>query len=410
MARLTAARVKQLSDPGIYGDGGGLYLRIAPGGAKGWIVRIQVKGKRTDRGLGGFPKVSLAQARLRAEEMRVALRKEGIETKPKVTPLGAARARSVAVPALTFNGIPTFERVARAFHAMNTAARGWTSRKNADAWLQRATRYLFPAVGSTPIDEVTVTELRDGILIPVSLEKQETAKRLRIIARQVFEYGIESGFTTGNPIDRIPAKRLLKPSPTPQRAIPYQDVPRAVEHLTRLRFPSEGLPWPVTLQALKFLVLTAARSGEVRGATWDEIDLEGKTWTIPAERMKMARPHRVPLSFQAHWVLAQARDELGGGAGVIFPHPGSGKPLSENVFNDRLTKDAIPSTAHGFRSSFRTWAAECSTVSYESAEMSLAHTVGSATERAYLRTDLLDERRPLMQAWADYVDPIDAPF
>ena len=405
MTQLTAAKVKQLDTPGIYGDGGGLYLRIAPGGAKGWILRIQVKGKRTDRGLGGYPKVSLAQARLRAEEARVALRKDGIETKPKATPLNGVRARSVAVPALTFNGIPTFERVARAYHAMNTAAQGWTSHKNADAWIQRAVRYLFPVIGKKPIDAVSVTELRDGILIPVSLEKQETAKRLRIIARQVFEYAIESGYTDANPIDRIPRKRLAAPRPTPMRAIAYQDVPAAwgrIAYNSRLRRHS---PWPVTLLGLEFLILTAARSGEVRGATWDEIDMDGRVWTIPAERMKMARPHRVPLSLQAGSVLSRAKNELRGGTSFVFPNPTHDKPLSENSFTDRLDKDGIPSTAHGFRASFRTWAAEQSTASYEAAELALAHQIGSATERAYFRSDLLDERRELMQAWADYIDP-----
>ena len=396
---LTADKARTERRPGRYGDGRGLYLVIAPGGSKSWVLRMQQAGRRTDKGLGGYPAVTLAAARNLAEEMRVKVRKAGHAPRKDRQP---AEARGAS----TWSKSPTFEQVARRFHETNAGAGGWTNGKNVSAWMGRAENHLFPVIGKQPIAQVTVTTLRDDILIPVARDKPETAKRLRIIARQVFEYAMESGFVDANPIDRIPSKRLPKPKPKPMAALPYQDVPEALRKLKGDRSPHEPQPLPVTLLCFELLILTAVRSAEARGATWAEIDLSAGLWEIPASRMKMARPHRVPLSRQASAVLLKARDELGVNAsGLVFPHPTTGRPLSENALSDRAEKEEMGCVPHGMRASFRTWAAEQSGASSDAAELALAHYVGSAVERSYNRTDLLDERRAMMQAWADYLLP-----
>ena len=398
---VTADKARTERRPGRYGDGHGLYLVVAPGGSKSWVLRMQQTGRRTDRGLGGYPAVTLAEARNLAEEMRVKVRKAGHAPRKESQPAEAPRGAS------SWSKSPTFEQVARRFHETNVGAGGWTSDKNIAAWMGRAEKHLFPAIGSLPIDQVTVTELRDDILIPMAQDKPETARRLRIIARQVFEYAMESGFADANPIDRIPSKRLPKPKSKPMAALPYQDVPEALRKLKDVRGPHEPQPLPVTLLCFELLILTAVRSNEARGATWAEINLEDKLWTIPASRMKMSKPHRIPLSAQAIALLTKARDELGGnGSGIVFPHPTTGRQLSENALSDRAEKDRMGAVPHGFRASFRTWAAEQSSASSDAAELALAHSVGNAVERSYNRTDLLEERRGLMQQWGDFLSPL----
>ena len=363
---------------------------------------MQWTGRRTDRGLGGYPSVSLTSARTLAEALRVQVRQANGHAPRK------DRQPSDEAPrgASSWSKSPTFEQVARRFHETNVGAGGWTNDKNISAWMGRAEKHLFPAIGSLPIDQVTVNQIRDDILIPTALEKPETAKRLRIIIRQTFEYAMESGFANANPIDRIPSKRLPKPKPKPMAALPYQDVPKALRGLKSNRNPHEPQPWPVTLLCFELLILTAVRSNEVRGMTWDEVDLKAATWTIPAERMKQSRSHRIPLSRQASAVLVKARNELGvGDSGLVFPHPTTGRPLSERAMLARARNDGIKAVPHGFRSSFRTWAAEQSGASFDAAELALAHYVGNATSRSYNRTDLLDERRGLMQKWSAFVDP-----
>ena len=315
---LTASSAAMAKRPGRYGDGRGLYLVVQPAGSKSWVLRMQGAGRRTDRGLGGYPAVTLTSARTLAEALRVQVRQANghAPRKDRQPPDEAPRGAS------SWSKSPTFEQVARRYHATNVGAGGWTNDKNISAWLGRAEKHLFPLIGKQPIDQVAANQIRDDILIPTVLEKPETAKRLRIIIRQTFEYAMESGFANANPIDRIPSKRLPKPKPKPMAALPYQDVPEALRELKSNRNPHEPQPWPVTLLCFELLILTAVRSNEVRGMTWDEVDLKAATWTIPSERMKMSRPHRVPLSRQAVAVLVKARNELGvGDSGIVFPHP-----------------------------------------------------------------------------------------
>ena len=213
---LTASSAAMAKRPGRYGDGRGLYLMVQPSGSKSWILRMQQALFRTDRGLGSYPTVSLAEARTLAEALRVQVRQANGHAPRK------DRQPSDEAPrgASSWSKSPTFEQVARRFHETNVGAGGWTNDKNISAWMGRAEKHLFPIIGRLPIDQVTVNQIRDGILIPTALSKPETAKRLRIIIRQTFEYAMESGFANANPIDRIPSKRLPKPKPkfTPRTA------------------------------------------------------------------------------------------------------------------------------------------------------------------------------------------------
>ena len=347
--------------------------------------------------MGGYPTVTLAAARRLAEDARVAIRRGGLQPSVPKAERAAPRVKRT-----------TFEAMARNVHAMNVDAGLWCQR-NADQWIHRAERYLFPAIGSRPIDDVSVAVLRDDILRPLANELPETAKRVRIILRQVFQQGIEDGTLSSNPVEKIPAARLRRPVATHRRALPYRDVPDAMQTLRRYRGAFEGKPWLATLGCIEFMILTAARPGEARLATWAEVDLKARTWTIPAAKMKARRDHVVPLSGAALACLWRAR-ELGDGRGLLFPNPGNGRPLSSKTLEDRLAKEGLDCVPHGMRSSFRDWAAEVSGASWETIELSLAHAVGSTVAQAYFRTDLVDQRRPLMEQWGDFILPNPSPF
>ena len=398
---LSVDTVKRLTEPGRYGDGGGLYLVMAPGGSKSWVLRVQKAGKRTDKGLGGYPAVSLAAARRLAEDTRVAIRHDGLD-------VGTPKAEGQPATKPAPRRRNTFEAIARNVHAMNTDAGTWCP-GNAKQWLQRAESYLFPTIGGRRIDDIQVQILRDDILRPLASEHPETGKRVRIIMRQTFQQAVEDGLLEANPVDRIPAARLKRPVPTHRKALDYRDVPAALQHLDRYRGVHEGRPSRASLLCLSFMVLTAARPGEARRATWEEIDLEARTWTIPAAKMKARRDHVVPLSPEALFVLFRAR-KLSDGQGWIFPK-NKGQAISSEALNNRMKKDGLDCVPHGFRSSFRDWAAETSGAGWETIELSLAHQIGTTTTQAYFRSTLLEQRRPLMDAWGDYVLPDSkAPF
>ena len=395
MGKLTAEQVRRLDTPGRYTDGGGLCLVVTPAKTKQWVLRLMYKGKRTDKGLGGYPTLALRRAREIADDTRAAV-KSGI-------PLDPPKAKG-STPAPRRKGKPSFENVARNVHQVNVEAGVWCE-QNAVNWIKRAERHLFPMIGKRAIDDIPVAVLRDDLLRPIAKDKPETGKRLRIILRQTFEQALEDGLIEVNPVDRLPLKRLNRAIPTHRRALPYQDVPAAIVKLRRYRGIEEGNPpWKATLLCFEFMMLNAARPGEARGATWEEIDLDAKTWTIPAGRMKARREHKVPLSERAEDILIEAR-ELGKGKGLIFPNPKTGGALSPNTLDDRAEKEGFDAVPHGFRSSFRDWMAECTDASWAVAEACLAHKVGNATEAAYMRSDLLELRRPIMQAWSDYVTP-----
>ena len=388
MVSLTVEKARRLTEPGRYGDGGGLYLNIAKGGSKSWVQRLYVEGKRLDKGLGGFPKVSLTDARKMATSNRAAVA-EGRNPWADGQPKAAAGVQQ----------IPTFR--AATFKAHERKAHLWRNAKHTASWIQTLERHAFPIIGDMRMDEITRADVL-AVLDPIWREIPENARRVRQRMRSVFSWAMSWGYTDVNPAGEV-IDAALDPMPRLVNgnfpALPYEQVPEAIRKI------QDSESWAATKLAFEFLILTAARSGEVRGATWDEIDLDADLWTVPSERMKMGREHRQPLSIQAVVLLRGARERLGGGSRLVFPSPG-GNMLSDNALSLRARKDAIGCVPHGFRSSFRDWAAECSGASRDAIELSLAHDVGNAVERAYFRTDLLEKRRPLMQSWADYLDPL----
>ena len=361
------------------GDGRGLYLVVQPSGAKSWIQRIAIDGTRTDIGLGGFPDVSLAQARERSHEVRAAVA-GGRDPRQRER-----------------DELPTFAEVAEMYLKANAPT--WRSAKTAATARARLEQYAYPAFGNRRIDRITQSDVLD-VLLPDWAAKPATSHKLRQQVRAVFELAAAHEWIASNPAGEA-IKRALPNIPQQvahHEALPYADVPdalRAVEDC--------GASLTVRL-CFRFLVLTAARSGEARGARWDEIDLDRRVWTIPAERMKSKRIHRVPLSDAALAVLERARP-LANKTGLVFPSARKrGGMLTSFALGDLVKRRCeLDATVHGFRTSFRTWCMETTDTPWAVGEAALAHTLGNATEQAYARSDLFERRRALMQQWADYV-------
>ena len=379
MGKLTAMKAKAITATGLHGDGGGLYLRVAAGGSRQWLQRITIDGKRRDIGLGGFPAVSLARARQLAEANRAAVA-EGRD------PL-AERVRKK---------MPTFETAARTVHEANQPR--WRNGKHNNGWIASLERHAFPTLGKMPLDRIGREDVL-RVLVPIWTAKPETARRVRQRIRAILKWAQAHGFVEHNMAGEIidgalPAMPRIKAH---FRALPYRDVAKTLAHIEESR---SGL---TTKLCLRFLVLTAARSGEARGATWGEIDLEAGEWRIPASRMKANAEHRVPLSDAALDVLQQAgrfRDD----SGLVFPSlRKAGRSLSDMTLTKLLRDTGLAgrTTVHGFRSSFRDWCAETGKPR-ELAEAALAHTVGGV-EGAYFRSDLFERRRRLMDEWAAFL-------
>ena len=381
MARLTAVKAKSLNKPGRYGDGNGLYLNIAKGGTKSWVQRLTIDGTRRDMGLGGYPAVSLSQARERASKNKSAVA-NGIN--PIVVKRRAA--------------IPTFREAALKVHAINLPT--WRNPKHAAQWISTLETYVFPSIGEMKIDTIGKADVL-VCLTPVWASKAETARRVRQRIRSVFSWAMAHDYIQHNPagegIDAaLPAMPRIKAH---HRSLPYQEVPALLEAIdaTRASIASK--------LCMRFVILTACRSGEARRAAWDEVDLETATWTLSGERMKGGKPHRVPLSDSALEVLGAAASVYDG-SGLVFPSPvRPGRPLSDMTLTKILRDNRLAdrATVHGLRSSFRIWAEERTSASHAAMELALAHAVGSAVEQAYMRSDLLEQRRELMQQWADYL-------
>ena len=376
---LSAVRVRAINEPGRYADGNGLYLVVDRSGAKRWLLRTVVRGKRCDIGLGGLKLVTLSEAREKAATYRKLAREGG-------DPL-AARRRERAV-------IPTFAEAARSVHAAHAAS--WKNQKHAAQWINTLAEYVFPALGDRRVDHIDTPDVL-RVLSPIWLAKPETARRVRQRVRTVMDWAKAAGYRTGeNPVDGV-AKGLPR---QPDRAnhhpaLPYAQVPQFVR---RLRESDAGEPARL---AFEFLVLTAARTNEVLQATWREVDRRIALWTVPPERMKSAREHRVPLAPRCLEILARAK-EIASGSDFIFPGRSVNKPLSDMVFLMMLRRMQLDVTAHGFRSSFRDWASECTSFPREVCELALAHVIDDKTEAAYRRGDLLEKRRELMSAWAAF--------
>ncbi|MCY4598351.1 MAG: tyrosine-type recombinase/integrase [Acidobacteria bacterium] len=383
--RLTAGFVRSAT-PGKYCDGQGLYLYVQSSGTRSWVQRLGSRGRRHDSGVGSAQLVAPADERERALVNRRLARQGG-------DPL--AEKRRLA-------SMPTFAEAA--WLVLEQKRAGWREGRHPQSWWTSLERYAFPRIGARPVSEVTSAEVLE-VLTPIWHTKAQTARRMRERIRGVLEWAVAMELREDNPCDRIGS--VLGPQKVAvehMRALPHQDVPAAV---ARVRASSVA---DVAKLALEFLVLTAARWGEVRGAEWTEIDDQDAVWTIPAARMKANRPHRVPLPGRAVEILDAAR-ALGDGP-LVFPGR-AGRPLSEKRLRRLLQQQKIAAVPHGFRSTFRDWAAEETEHRREVVEAALAHVVTNKVEAAYARSDLFERRRQLMDEWAAYLNgrrkPDDAP-
>ena len=379
--KLSATRVKALRDPGRYSDGDGLHLFINKRGRKSWVQRITVDGRRRDIGLGGYPKVSLGQARKRASDNRETIGNGKDPVAEKRRP-----------------STPTFSEAAHTVHEANKPR--WRNGSHTRAWIQTLERHAFPKIGNKKIDTVSRTDVL-SVLTPIWSTRPETARRVRQRMRTIYRWAMANELIETNPAGEaidgaLPSMPKVKAH---LRALPYQEVGSALETVDASQTS------PASKHCLKFLILTAARSGEARGATWDEIDFEDATWTIPGSHMKAGVEHRVPLSDQALDVLTLAH-HLEDGSGLCFPSPlRPGRMLSDMTMTKilRSTGLANRATVHGFRTSFKTWTMEQTDAPWAVGEAALAHQLGGSVEQAYARSDLFDRRRTLMQQWADYL-------
>lgn len=378
---LTAAKVKTAS-PGTYGDGRGgfgliLVVRQATGGRVGrrWVQRVRIDGRPTNVGLGGFPRVTLAEAREKALA-NVRLIDTGADPRVKVM-----------APA-----VPTFlEAMERAIEVLRV---GWKDGSRTEAQMRKSlSDHAMPTIGRKPIDAITPAQVL-AFVTPLALAKPATAEKLKGYLSHLFAWAVSQGLRDDNPASAKIGRALPKRQPKHHEALPWKDVPGAIE---AIRVSGERL---VCRLALEMLILTATRSGEVRAAEWKEFDLEAATWTIPASRMKSGWEHRIPLSDPALAVLEQAR-ALDDGSGRVFPGA-KGKEMGNRALSDVLKDAGIDVVPHGFRASFRNWAAE-HRIDRQTAESALAHNVGDATERSYLTSDFFDLRREAMERWAEAI-------
>lgn len=392
VSEMSALAVKNLTAKGFYAVGGvaGLHLQINDNGAKSWILRATVGRKRRDIGLGGFPDVPLAEARDKARQTRQLI-EQGIDPvqakKDAKSQLKAAQAAEI-----------TFEQSAKEYMASKGAE--WKNAKHSQQWTNTLKTYAYPVIGKLQVKDVGLSHVVK-ILEPIWYEKTETAKRLRGRIESVLDWAAVRGYRSGdNPARWKGYLDTILPSPNKiakkdhHKALPVNEVGNFMNELVKRN--------GISARALEFLVLTAARSGEVRGATWDEIDIENAIWTIPATRMKAGKEHRVPLSGRAVEILkGLPRFE---GVSFCFPAPKGGQ-LSDMALTAVLRRMKKAVTAHGFRSTFRDWAAESTNYPREIAEQALAHSIGKI-EAAYRRTDMLEKRRRMMQEWAGFCETV----
>ncbi|WP_448140429.1 tyrosine-type recombinase/integrase [Sphingopyxis fribergensis] len=383
MTGLTALKVSK-ARPGVHCDGKGLLLKVSPHGAKSWVLRVQHQGRRRDFGLGSIDWVSLADARASAATLRADI-KRGIEPIQRITQREQAATRVI---------VPTFEQAAR--RCYDALKEGWDDKRRKN-WLTSLENHIFPRIGNKPVDSIDSAVVRDA-LAPIWLEIPDTSRRILQRITAVLDFAHIQKWREAETSLRTVTKGLPRQTDRSRHfdAMPFDDVPAFVRRLI-------VEPTTITRDALRFLIYTAARSNEVRGAIWPEIDLEKAIWSIPAERMKARVAHQVPLPPQAvellrvHW-RARRSDEA-----LVFSIKGT-KPLSDMTLSQALRKMITDkATVHGFRSSFTDWASERTNFPKEVADKALAHQVPDKVEAAYRRTVFFDKRRKLMTAWAKFL-------
>lgn len=391
--KLTALAVNRAKEPGYYGDGGGLYLQVSKTGTKSWIFRYVRAGKERQMGLGPLHTISLAQAREHARKCRSMLL-------AGEDPLELRRAQQLEETLERAKTI-TFDYCAKAY--IDAHRGSWKNAKHAAQWESTMATYASPIIGNLPVASID-TALVVKVLQPIWEEKTETATRVRSRIENILDWATVSHFRTGdNParwrghLDNLLADPSRVARVAHHAALPWQEIGNFMVDLRQ----REG----TSARAVEFAILTAARSGEVRGARWSEVDLDAAIWTVPAERMKAGREHRVPLSTAA-LALLKAMPDVGE---HIFPGQRGDAPLSDMSLTAvlrRMGRNDV--TVHGFRSTFRDWCAESVGNSFprEVCEHALAHSLPDKVEAAYRRGDLIEKRKVLMQVWADYCNKI----
>ena len=385
MATLTALKARKLKHSGrtkygeSHGDLYGLVLLVQPTGGKSWVQRVTLRGKRIAMGLGGFPVVTLAEAREAALDNRRMARKGIDPRKPRTT-------------------APDFRTLAEAVIQDNAENwRGGADGKSASDWRSSLATYAHPVIGSMAVDAIRTADVL-GILRPIWTAKYETARKVRTRISTVMRYAVAQGLRGDDPAGEAILQGLAKTRQAPRhhRAIHYALAGEAVRKVRNSK------AWTATKLLFEFLVLTAARSGEARMATWGEVDLEAATWTVPATRMKAGREHRVPLSARCVAILREAQDLRNADSPLLFPSA-TGKVISDATVGKLLREQGVDATAHGFRSTFRDWAAEQTDAAHAVMEAALAHAIPNRAEAAYARSDLFAKRRELMERWAAFV-------
>ncbi len=381
MKKITAAEVKSIARPGLHRADDTLYLSVKPSGRRSWIQRVVIGGRRSDIGLGAYPAVSLAKARRKAFENRATIADGNDPRSSK------RRAK-----------IPTFREAARLTH--ESLKPTWTSAKHEKIWMQVLDRHAMPILADVAVDQITQQDVLK-VLTPIWSKRSETARRVRQRIRAILKYCQAHGYVQHNVAGEAIDGALPSMSKTRKhfRALDYQEMPEAFEFIS-----TRVVSLPARL-CLLFLIVTASRSNEARGTTWSEIDLGSSTWDIPGSRMKGGKTHRVPLSSSAVAVLKEAlplRDD----SDLVFSSTAKpGFPMTPEMLMKTLRQIGLAekTVVHGFRSSFRTWAGECTDFPREVCEAALAHEVGNMVERSYARGELLTKRRQLMQSWADFL-------
>lgn len=386
--------MKNLTEPGFHFVGGvaGLALQVLPTGGRSWVLRVTIGTKRRDMGLGGYPDVPLTQAKEDARAARTKIR-AGID------PIEEARAAKSALKA-SQTAMLTFKQCAEAYIEAHKA--GWKNEKHQKQWTSTLETYVYPKIGNVLVRDVELPQVL-AVLEPIWKTKTETATRVRGRVESVLDWATARNYrTTLNParwkghLDKLLPKPSKVAKVTHHDALPVSDVGSFMVDLRK----HKGMG----ARALEFAILTAARSGEVRGATWSEIDLESGVWIVPAERMKAGKEHRVPLSTAAVDLL-KALPRLAG-SDLVFFAPRGGQ-LSDMTLSAVIRRMGAPCVPHGFRSTFREWAAERTNYPRDMAEMALAHTIGNKVEAAYRRGDMFAKRRRMMADWAKFCDQVE---
>ena len=409
--KLTALRVEKIKNPGYYGDGKGLWLRVKTTGAKSWMYRFMLQGKQREMGLGPYPEISLADARQLAADARE-------QTKRGTDPIEArhqAEADQQAQALLATARLMTFDQCTKAFISGKKA--GWKNAKHAQQWENTLTTYASPLIGALPVESIDLALVRK-VLDPIWREKTETASRVRSRIEAVLNWATVSKYRTGdNParwrgnLEHLLPKPKDVSKPENQPALPYRQLGAFMAHLRQ----QTG----IGAKPLELAILANARAGEVCGATWSEIDLDNRCWHIPAARMKADKDHHIPLSDAAvRLLLSIPRIE---GIDYVFPGIKKGKTISDSTMNKLIrqmhdnevkagragyidVKQGRVVVTHGFRSTFRDWAGETTAYAREVIEHAMAHQLKDKAEAAYARGSMFEKRRRLMADWSAFCD------